>query len=164
MADERRARAGHTCPSARCEEGAILLGVVNRDGLVSFVRPQLRVDNDFVREAYQGRSPERRFRFASTCVEGACRQWTGSGCSIIDMALNEQEAGRVPRLARPLPRCSIRASCRWFAQAGALACGVCPLVITDARGEQRSETAGVGAAGPAGTAPEPGSPAAEAKG
>jgi hypothetical protein len=31
----------------------------------------------------------------------------------------------------PLPRCSIRANCRWFDQQGADACRVCPFVITD---------------------------------
>ncbi|MCQ8774313.1 hypothetical protein [Streptomyces telluris] len=27
------------------------------------------------------------------------------------------------------PRCGIRAACRWFAQDGPRACGVCPLVV-----------------------------------
>jgi len=33
---------------------------------------------------------------------------------------------------RPLPVCGIRADCRWFAQAGAAACRVCPIVRTPA--------------------------------
>ena len=35
---------------------------------------------------------------------------------------------------RPVPRCAIRRTCRWFAQEGAAACHACPFVITDARG------------------------------
>jgi hypothetical protein len=145
---------GCTCPSARCEEGAVLLGIVGGDGLVAYVRPQLEIDEDFVQEAKKGRSAERRFRFASACVEGACAQWTGSRCSIIEMALTEQEAGRVPRLTGSLPHCSIRSNCRWFEQVGPRACGVCPLVITDATGEPRTETTAACTEGPLGPVPE----------
>jgi hypothetical protein len=33
----------------------------------------------------------------------------------------------------PLPRCSVRQSCRWFAQRGATACQACPVITTDRR-------------------------------
>jgi hypothetical protein len=39
------------CPSARCKEGAILLGIVGKDGVVGYVRPQETVDAEFVRRA-----------------------------------------------------------------------------------------------------------------
>lgn len=66
-------------------------------------------------------------------MEDRCEQWTGSRCGVIDMAIETQDAGIAPTLDRPLPRCSIRPRCRWFAQAGPRACAVCPLVITDGR-------------------------------
>jgi hypothetical protein len=111
----------------------VLLGVVGSNGLVGYVRPRLEIDASFVEEAKKGRPPEKRFRFAGPCVEGRCAQWTGSRCGVIDMAVEEQEAGRVPTVEGDLPKCSIRGRCRWFAQMGARACHVCPLVVTDAR-------------------------------
>ena len=119
-----------TCPSARCEPGATLLGVVEADGTVGYITPRLTVDEAFVEQASRGRAPEKRFRFAGACVESGCAQWTGSRCGVIDRVL---EGGLLDdgAKARALPHCSIRSSCRWFEQSGAEACGVCPLVITD---------------------------------
>src|SRR4051794_5199030 len=121
-----------TCPSARCEPGATLLGVVGADGTVGYVTPQLTVDEAFVVQARRGRAPEKRFRFAGGCVESGCAQWTGSRCGVIDRVL---DGGLVeapePGARGALPHCAIRPGCRWFEQSGAEACGVCPLVITD---------------------------------
>ena len=120
------------CPSARCEEGAILLGVISRKGTVGYVRPQTTVDEDFVRQAHDGRAPEKRFRFSKPCVEGNCHQWTGSRCGVIDRALQAaEEANTLDAPDEALPKCTIRRRCRWFAQEGRKACAVCPLVITD---------------------------------
>lgn len=119
-----------TCPSARCEEGSLLIGIVGGDGLVGYLRPALPVDADFVRIAAEGREAEQRLRFASPCVEGSCRHWTGRQCGLIDSTLEEAQGRELPGPDR-LPRCSIRSSCRWFGQRGADACAVCPLVITE---------------------------------
>jgi hypothetical protein len=118
------------CPSARCEEGAILLGIVGRDGVVGYVQPQIVVGQDFVDAATRGRTPEKRFRFAGPCVEAECAHWTGARCGVIDrvMQLRDQKA-LTP--SPDLPRCTIRPLCRWFAQRGPEACQVCPLVVTD---------------------------------
>jgi hypothetical protein len=126
-----------TCPSARCEEGATLLGVVGPTG-VGYVTPRFLIDAEFVRTARREPSPERVFRFAGQCVEGDCAQWTGSRCGIIDMAIRTQRSGIVPAAARPLPRCSIRPTCRWYFQAGPEACAVCPLVVTDGTTDERA--------------------------
>ena len=117
------------CPSAKCEPGASLLGIVQADGKVGYLGEPLTIGEEFVERAHAGRTPERRFRFADTCVEGRCRQWTGSRCGVIDKVLKELEAAE----AEPLPRCGIRPHCRWFRQSGAAACAACPLVITDTR-------------------------------
>jgi hypothetical protein len=118
-----------TCPSSRCEPGAILLGIVLPGGRLAYAADRVVIDEEFVAIAKQGRSPEARFRFSSPCARGACRQWTGSGCGVIDAVLSHATAAPSDM---PLPMCSIRPSCRWFAQSGAEACAVCPYVITDA--------------------------------
>lgn len=119
-----------SCPSARCEEGAILLGIVGSDGRVGYVTPRMTVDAEFIREAQKGRAPETRFRFAQPCIEGGCKQWTGSRCGLIDHVLESPEGSRTAESAQgALPECVLRPSCRWFSQLGAKACAVCPLVI-----------------------------------
>lgn len=122
-----------TCPSSRCEEGAIVLGVMTEEGRVAYIHPPTPVDAEFAaRETTRGH-PERRFRFAGPCIEGDCPQWTGCGCAIADMAA---ESPIVSRCSPPrgLPACSIRPSCRWFSQRGTDACAVCPLIVADMGG------------------------------
>jgi hypothetical protein len=123
------------CPSSPCQEGALLLGIVLRDGRVAFARDRVVVDKGFVENASRGsHPPETRFRFGSPCVRGACQQWTGSRCGVIDSVRAEaRAAGCPPPPALSLPECSIRADCRWFEQAGAEACAVCDLVVTETR-------------------------------
>jgi hypothetical protein len=118
------------CPSARCEVGAILLGITLPGGRVAFASDRIVVDDAFVQAAREGRSPEQRFRFSAPCVKGACRQWTGTRCGVIDQVLDCAGGESAPADA---PACSIRPHCRWYLQSGASACAVCPLVVTDAR-------------------------------
>ena len=117
------------CPSSRCQTGAILLGLVLPDGRVAYSSDRIVVDEEFVDVARTGRSPEKRFRFSTPCVQGACRQWTGSRCGVIDAVIEHLPAEPA------LPDCSIRPQCRWYAQNGAHACAVCLSVITDATAE-----------------------------
>ncbi len=116
------------CPSSRCEPGAILLGVVQADGRVGFLKQLMVVDQEFADIAREGRAPEKRFRFSSPCLKAACKQWTGSRCGVIDDV--SECVGDDQRLDG-LPECSIRPQCRWYRQNGAEACSVCPLVVTD---------------------------------
>lgn len=124
-----------TCPSARAAPGATLLGVLGRDGRMVPLRTAMTVDQDFV--AATGPRPEARMRFAHACVKGHCAQWTGHRCGVIEKVLGHLG---VPEPA-PLPPCLIRATCRWFAEQGAAACGVCDLVVTDTAAPA-AETAG----------------------
>jgi hypothetical protein len=117
---------GLLCPSARCEPDALLIGIVGPTGRVGHLTPALAVDEDFVVQAHKGRAPEKRFRFAQPCTEDGCQHWTGTRCGVVDAALS-----RDLEPAESLPRCGIRSGCRWFAQSGANACRVCPLVVTD---------------------------------
>ena len=118
------------CPSSRCEEGALLLGIVQADGTVAFTSDEIRIDAAFVQIAKQGRNPESRFRFSGPCQKKRCAQWTGNRCGVADLVIQEiSEAGIAASTLAP--NCAIRTKCRWFDQAGDRACYVCPLVITD---------------------------------
>lgn len=124
------------CPSSRCQEGAILLGIVLPDGSVAFAKDRIVVDGGFVQNATREGShpPETRFRFSSPCARGACNQWSDSRCGVIDSVLQEAHDGGYDSQGRQaLPECSIRPQCRWFEQSGAEACSVCDLVITETR-------------------------------
>ncbi len=117
------------CPSSRCQAGALLVGIVLSDGRVAYASDRIVIDREFVELAQQGPAPETRFRFSTPCARGACRQWTGDRCGVIDRLtplLDEAEQRGIE-----LPACAIRAECRWFAQAGATACAICPEVVTD---------------------------------
>jgi hypothetical protein len=133
------------CPSSRCEDGATLIGIVLPSGRVAFSSSRLEVDEEFVNIARAGRSPEKRFRFASACAKHGCRQWSNERCGVIDRLIDQRvsseplvaqpksEPLEAPRSDAALPACSIRSECRWFQQAGREACVICPDVITDMR-------------------------------
>jgi len=118
------------CPSSRCTAGARLIGIVQQNGTVTFTPDDLRIDEDFVRIAEQGRKPESRFRFAGPCQRAHCAQWAGERCGVIDLVLSQAPEAAV-QSSLALPNCSIRSKCRWFDQSGAAACRACPLVITE---------------------------------
>jgi len=125
----------YTCPSAPCDAGATLLGLIDENGRVGYLTPAMTIDQEFVEKVERGRSPRKRFRFAGPCVEEKCEQWTGSRCGVIETVFEAVET-LDPEPARPdgvLPRCAIRSSCRWHAQEGPAACAACPFVITDCR-------------------------------
>ena len=117
------------CPSSRCQSGALLVGIVLSDGRVAYASNHIVVDREFVELAQQGRAPETRFRFSTPCAHGACRQWTGARCGVIDRMKPLLEPA--DQNSTELPACAIRSACRWFAQAGAQACAICPEVVTD---------------------------------
>ena len=122
------------CPSSECRPGAQLLGVVLPNGRVAFTSKAIPIDEEFVRVAHEGRPPEQRFRFTTTCAERGCRQWADNRCGVIDRLLaiaKERGEDETTLAARPLPDCAIRSECRWYRQRGAAACAVCPDVVTD---------------------------------
>lgn len=119
------------CPSSRCQPGSVLLGLVGPDQKVRYLPRRLEVDRQFVQIARQGRAPEQRFRFSSRCVEGACAQWTGSRCGVVDRVMDELGVSPNAAPAADLPDCSIRPECRWWRQSGPAACVACPEVITE---------------------------------
>jgi hypothetical protein len=126
------------CPSWGCEAGAGIIGIVLADGSVAFSKERIVIDAAFVETAREGRSPEKRFRFSSTCKRAACVQWADDRCGIIDRILVERDRSAAADHIDDyfeLPECSIRPQCRWHLQAGDVACRACPEVITDRRPE-----------------------------
>jgi hypothetical protein len=133
-----RGTTAKSCPSALCQEDALLLGVVAPDGTVGYIQPPTRIGAAFVSQAQALGHPERRFRFSSPCREGACPQWTGQSCAVIDIAItaapDDSAAAPLATTGTALPACAIRRTCRWFAQRGAAACAVCPTIVADTGG------------------------------
>ena len=116
-----------TCPSARCETGATLIGVVREDATIGHLPQTYIIDDDFIEKANSDGLAETRFRFASKCVEGKCAQWTGNACGVVERASRELEKWQ----NEVLPQCSIRRSCRWFAEKADSACRICHFIVTD---------------------------------
>ena len=119
-----------TCPSSRCEEGALLLGTVREDGTIAFAAEPRIVSRTFVEAALAAGEPEKRFRFAGTCVAQNCRQWAGGKCGVPGAVAKLLAEFDHERKAAP-EHCAIRATCRWFAQDSYAACALCPLVTTE---------------------------------
>ncbi len=72
-----------------------------------------------------GIAPTRIFRFSGGCVASGCSQFSGGQCQL---------GKKVERFLEPvvdqLPACTIRATCRWYAENGRSICFKCPQVIT----------------------------------
>ena len=119
----------HACPSAECAPGATLLGVLGEDGRIKHLRTPMRIDADFVARAREQGEPEARMRFASGCQEGGCGHWSGTACELIDKVMAHLDPQLDAVRSDTLPPCTIRATCRWYAQRKAEACSVCDLVV-----------------------------------
>lgn len=109
--------------------GALLLGVVNADSSIGYFETPIEIDAGFILEAGPDAELEKMFRFSSPCVKSGCAQWKGGQCGVIKklMALNPAWHELHPAL----PSCSIRPTCRWYAQEGADACAHCTRVVTN---------------------------------
>jgi hypothetical protein len=113
------------CPSAPASPKATLLGAIQTDGSVAFIKDKIVATPEFLSAAAKHGAPESRFRFSSRCLGSACRQWSNDKCS-----LPERLADLIDANDAPLPQCSIRPQCRWYDQLGTKACGACSVVIT----------------------------------
>lgn len=73
----------------------------------------------------EGLSAVEVFRFAARCEEHRCAQFADGRCS-----LGQRLVDGVDPVVDSLPSCTIRDSCRWFAEQGRPACLRCPQVVT----------------------------------
>jgi hypothetical protein len=119
------------CPSAPAAPGASLIALVGADARVVHLVTPLTIDADFIASAEQAGSLGKRFRFSSPCQEARCGHWAGHECGLIGrLHQAATETGHADEAA-PLPPCTIRGQCRWWAQRGRQACSVCTVVVTD---------------------------------
>ena len=134
------------CPSAPATKGALLIGIVETDGRVVNLGTSLPVDDAFIKTVRIDGSPEERFRFSSPCQRDRCGHWKGHECGLIgelyESARQKSLIEKDAVSARGLPRCAIRANCRWWSQRGRDACAVCPLVVTDTEWLLESDSSG----------------------
>ena len=109
-----------------------MLGLLGSDGRIANLRTLMQVDEAFLQAARAAGPPEARMRFANRCQTSGCSQWTGHSCGVIERVMQRVADSGLPQ-PRALQPCTIRATCRWYAQAGAEACAACAMVITDTR-------------------------------
>jgi hypothetical protein len=117
------------CPSATCDDGALLLGRIDENRVVAFATKPVRLDAGTASALRQVGRPERAFRFSAPCAQSGCAQWAQGRCGVIDAVLRTPQAA--VSLPPTLPACLIRPDCRWFVQRGAEACAMCRYVVTD---------------------------------
>lgn len=124
----KSARNRLKCPSAEPKFGAELLGVVTGKGAAAILPKTISLDARFFFEGSSINELDSRFRFTNFCVEKSCAKWANGQCGLVDR-LKEINSMAVEAVAE----CSIRSNCRWFNQAGDVACKICPTVVRQQR-------------------------------
>jgi hypothetical protein len=116
------------CPSVPHDwEGArvfaVVGGTVDRPEL-SYLDQALPVTDEVVRMAAPV-APDEVFRMAGACASHRCVHYTSEDdrCTLV-----ERTVGMTETAVHLLPRCAVRAGCRWWQQEGADACRRCPQV------------------------------------
>lgn len=121
----------YTCPSAQPDSpDARIFGVVLGDvdePRVAYLEKGVEVSAETL-EAVAHVAPTRVLRFAGKCANGACAQFRNGGCSLGTNILRKLDA-----VTDKIPACTIRATCRWFAENGPEVCLRCSQVVTTVR-------------------------------
>ena len=118
------------CPSAQPDwEGARVIGVVGgtpEQPQTAYLEQAQPVTQEILDLAGPV-APAEVFRFAAPCAGSACGHYDGEEHKC---RLAEKTVRWVEQAVDNLPKCSIRASCRWWQQEGPAACRRCPQVVT----------------------------------
>ncbi|MFI5755412.1 hypothetical protein [Streptomyces sp. NPDC051569] len=118
------------CPSGRADAPeAVVLGVRSRsDGTLTYLAQPVPAA-DVQSLIPDNIEPTRVLRFATHCVS-SCAHRSGNDCTLIS------KIRTLPAAAESgLPRCHLRAHCKWWRQTGSAACGHCPAVATAVRSD-----------------------------
>lgn len=113
------------CPSAPLTEGALLFGLIDRQGQVAYSQTAVPVTRKLLLHLPVAESAEQQFRFASACATSACCHWA-DGCGL-SARLAEFQVFAADLETELLPNCSIRAQCRWYLQDGPAMCSPCQI-------------------------------------
>ncbi|WP_400071538.1 hypothetical protein [Zobellia russellii] len=118
------------CPSSPPMPNSKLLGVFNEETNRMEILPEpVPVDEDIRKELERfGDKTMKTVRLTNTCATKACGQWDGHKCTLIGGILEKIEE---KKREKGLQDCSIRPTCRWYAQEKEEACKVCTLVQYD---------------------------------
>ena len=114
------------CPSGLSDRPeSIVLGVRSGDdGGIAYLADPVPA-TEVLGMIPEGVEPRRILRFASHC-ESSCANRLGSRCGLVDRIV----AVPGPPQAASVPRCHLRAHCKWWEQTGVDACHRCPAVTT----------------------------------
>jgi hypothetical protein len=117
------------CPSAQADwDGSVAIGVI--EGTAEKPRmthfPDVVMISPSLLELAKPVTPTEVFRFAAPCVEGRCVHFRNNHCNLVTQIVDV-----LPVVAEALPRCAVRAQCRWWRQEGKAACMRCDQVVTD---------------------------------
>jgi hypothetical protein len=116
------------CPSAPADiPGAVAFGVIDHTSSpaeVMYLEEALPVTDELLALAAP-LEPREIFRFGAPCQTSRCSHWSGHECNLVNRIVD-----LVPAASIATPPCTLRASCRWYAQAGRSACLRCVHVVT----------------------------------
>jgi hypothetical protein len=117
------------CPSAPAwSEGAEVFGVVLGTAAaprVQYLDAPVPVTAELLQTLGDSR-PGEVLRVRSPCAKSACVHYSGQHCRLGERIVALPHEGDTR-----LPACSIRPSCRWFAEQGKRACLRCPELATE---------------------------------
>lgn len=117
------------CPSSQPGvDNCRVLGVVQpgADGPeIAYLSEYLPATEEVLRMASPDR-PTEIFRLAASCQTCLCPHFDGTSCGLANRIVQI-----LPAATAALPRCTIRAKCRWFRQEGKAACQRCSGVTTE---------------------------------
>ncbi len=116
------------CPSAPHQHpDARLFGVVleeEGEARVSYLDKDTQLAEDFDPETLDV-DPGHALRFAAPCANKGCGQWREGGCGLGKAIIDQLKP-----VVDVAPACTLRATCRWFAENGTASCLRCPQVTT----------------------------------
>lgn len=116
------------CPSAQPDmRGAVVIGVRESTDTacqIAYLEKAVPVSGDLLARSGSV-DPTEVLRLAAPCDEMACRHFDGSNCRLATRIVQI-----LPAVVDTLPRCTIRATCRWYRQEGRPACLRCPQIVT----------------------------------